>query len=85
MYGTKAAAQNWQSEVQKTMKELGFIQGRSSSVLFWHPTRKIMALVHCHDLGSAGAIEDHVWLRNQLETKYEIQSIMVGEDPYFET
>ena len=44
MYGTKAAAQNWQAEVQRTMRDLGFVQGRSSSVLFWHPTRQIRAL-----------------------------------------
>ena len=36
MYGTKAAAQNWQREVQRVMGVLGFIQGKSSGVVFQH-------------------------------------------------
>ena len=81
MYGTKAAAQNWQSEVQRTMHELGFVQGRSSSVLFWHPVRRIRALVHGDDFGSSGSVEDLVWFRNKLEEKYEIKSTIIGEAP----
>ena len=34
MYGTKAAAQNWQKKVQETMASLGFSIGKASPVLF---------------------------------------------------
>ena len=37
MYGTKAAAQNWQKKVQETMATLGFSNCKASPVLFCHP------------------------------------------------
>ena len=36
MYGTKAAAQNWQKKVQKTMATLGLSIGKAPPVLFCH-------------------------------------------------
>ena len=74
MYGTKAAAQNWQAEVQKTMAELGLMQGKSNPVLFHHPVRKVRVLVHGDDFRSSGKIEDLVWFRNSLESRYEIKN-----------
>ena len=41
MYGTKAAAQNWQKKVQETMATLGFLIGKASPVLFCHPQRSL--------------------------------------------
>ena len=60
MCGTKAVALTWQPEVQKTMRELGLIQGKPSSVLFLHAKRRIRALVHRDDVGSSGVVEDLV-------------------------
>ena len=42
MYGTKAAAQNWQKKVQETMTTLGFSIGQASPVLFCHPQRNVL-------------------------------------------
>ena len=36
MYGTRAAAHDWQSEVTRTMTDLGFKQGKASLCVFWH-------------------------------------------------
>ena len=41
MYGTMAAAQNWQKKVQETMATLGFSIGEASPVLFCHPQRSL--------------------------------------------
>ena len=49
MYGTKAAAQNWQKKVQETMATLGFSIGKASPVLFCHPQRGLKCLVHGDD------------------------------------
>ena len=40
MYGTKAAAQNWQKKVQETMATLGFSIGKASPVLFYHHSER---------------------------------------------
>ena len=39
MYGTNAAAQNWQKKVQEAMDSFGFSIGKASSVLFYRPQR----------------------------------------------
>ena len=78
MYGTKAAAQTWQREVQNTMLNLGFVLGKSSSVIFYHPERDIMTLVHGDDFVSSGRPEELVWLRLQMEAKYEITTSVLG-------
>ena len=78
MYGTKAAAQNWQREVQNTMRSLGFKMGKSSSVVFYHPKKDIKTLVHGDDFVSSGRPEDLAWLRTQMETKYEITTTVLG-------
>ena len=81
MYGTKAAAQNWQRQVQSTMKELGFIQGKSSGVLFYHPQRNIKTLVHGDDFFSSGTLTDLAWMRKELEGKFDITSAIIGKEP----
>ena len=80
MYGTKAAAQNWQRRVQKVMKEMGFIMGKSSPVVFYHPLKDIVALVHGDDFVSAGGRAELEWMREKLASKFEITTKMVGED-----
>ena len=54
MYGTNAAAQNWQKKVQETMATLGFSIGKASPVLFCHPQRSLKCLVHGDDFVVSG-------------------------------
>ena len=63
MYGTKAAAQNWQKKVQETMATLGFSIGKASPVLFRHPQRSLKCLVHGDDFVVSGEPVDLVWMR----------------------
>ena len=58
MYGTKAAAQNWQKEVTETMVKLGFKVGKSSPVIFHHDQKGMRILVHGDDFVSSGRPED---------------------------
>ena len=37
----RAAAHDWQAEVTRTMKDLGFKQGKASPCVFWHQQRDI--------------------------------------------
>ena len=81
MYWTKAAAQNWQKKVQETMATLGFSIGKASPVLFCHPQRSLKCLVHGDDCVVSGAPVDLVWMRNELESKLEINTAIVGDQP----
>lgn len=40
MYGTKTAASNWEATYIQSMEALGFVRGKSSPCLFWHPRRE---------------------------------------------
>ena len=53
MNETRAAAHDWQSEVTRTMTELGFKQSKASPCVFWHRQRDIKALVHGDDFISS--------------------------------
>lgn len=81
MYGTKAAAQNWQRAVQNKMRKMGFVVGKSSAVLFYHPVRDVWSLVHGDDFVSSGSPEDLAWVRQELEGAFEITSTVIGASP----
>ena len=82
MYGTKAASQNWQKIIQETMATLGFSIGRVSPVLFCHPQRRSLKyLVHGDDFVVSGEPVDLVWMRNELESKLEINTTILGDEP----
>ena len=81
MYGTKVAAQIWQKKVQETMATLGFSIGKASPVLFCHPQRSLKCLVHGDDFVVSGEPVDLVWMRNELESKLEINTTILGDEP----
>ena len=80
MYGTKAAAQNWQNKVHETMATLGFSIGKASPVLFCHPQRSLQCLVHGDDFVVTGEPVDLVWMGNELESKLEINTTILGDE-----
>ena len=81
IYGTKAAAQNWQKKVQETMATLGFSVGEASPVLFCHLHRSLKCLVHGDDFVVSGEPTDLVWMRNELGSKLEIDTAILGDGP----
>ena len=81
MYGTKATAQNWQMKGQETMATLGFSIGKASPVLFCHPQRSLKCLVHGDDCVVSGEPVDLLWMRNELESKLEINTTICGDEP----
>ena len=77
MYGTKAAAQNWQKKVQETMATLGFSIGMTSPVLFCHPQRSLNCLVHGDDFVVSGEPVDLVWMRRSQRFGWLVVSLQV--------
>ena len=78
LYGTRDASANWQEEVARCMKEWGFSTGKYNPCMFHHPSRHILCLVHGDDFVSVGSSKDLKWLREQLKSRFEIKTTMVG-------
>ena len=68
MYGTRRAADGWQSEYSSSLVEFGFVQGTSSACVFTHVGRQIMVSVHGDDLSCSGARPQLPWLESQLRS-----------------
>ena len=68
-------------KVQETMATLGFSIGKASPVLFGHLQRSLKCLVHGHDLVVSGEPVDLVWMRNELGSKLEINTTLLGDEP----
>ena len=72
MYGTRRAADGWQSEYSGALIELGFSQGTSSACVFRHAERHIMVSVHGDDFTCSGPRPHLQWLEAGLRSRYEL-------------
>ena len=70
LYGMRMAATNWEREYTQTLVELGFEVGKASSVVFYHPERRIRVVVHGDDFIIDGEEEDCWFVHDALKTKY---------------
>ena len=57
MYGTRDAAQCWERKYVKVLEDMGFRVGQSSRCVFWHPEKKVRAVVHGDDITVSGTQE----------------------------
>ena len=73
MYGTRAAAEGWQSEYSNTMLKLGFKQGSASPCVFYHPERRLGCSVYGDDFTTAGSKVNLDWFEKTLEASYELR------------
>ena len=72
MYGCRDAGKNWELEVARTMKRLGFKQGISNPCVFYHPERDIRTMVHGDDFVSVGSLEALKWLNKGYESAWTV-------------
>ena len=72
MYGTRRAADGWQSECSGSLVEFGFTQGTSSLNLLVHTERQIMVSVYGDDFTCSGSRPQLQWLEAQLRSKYKL-------------
>ena len=72
MYGTRRAADGWQSEYSSTLVELGFTQGSSSACVFRHSERGIVVSVHGDDFTCSGSRRNLMWMEAEMKKKYEL-------------
>ena len=78
MYGTRDAALNWSKEYGDTLREAGFVQGRSNPCLFHHAKQGVSIMVHGDDFVAVGPEEFRKTTRKALEDKYRLKVEVLG-------
>ena len=78
MYGTRDAAIHWHDEYTQQLVQSGFVQGKASPCVFYHPARKIRTCVHGDDYVSSGGDSELLWLESELGKKYKIKTQKLG-------
>ncbi len=72
MYGTRAAADGWQTEYSTMLvQELGFVQGVSCANVFRHDQHGIKMTVHGDDFAAVGGKRALDWLEREIAQRYE--------------
>ena len=72
MYGTRRAADGWQSEYSSALVAMGFVQGSASACVFRHPTKHIVVSVHGDGFTAAGPKSSLDWFESAMKDKYEL-------------
>ena len=67
LYSTRAAAANFQKEIQKFMKDQGFQLKKYNASTYFHAGRGLKVMAHGDDFVSSGTREHLQWLRSKLE------------------
>ena len=78
LYGTRNAASNFQDEVKAFMTMLGFRGGRYNACTFWHSERILKTVMHGYDFWSSGREADLLWLKTELEKRFELKTQLLG-------
>ena len=77
--GTGAIAHDWQAELTRTLKDLGFKQGRASPCVLCHRQKDIKTMVHRDDFVSSRERSELEWLCRSLQT-FATKMKMKGQD-----
>ena len=78
LYGTRDAASLWQECLADHLVSIGFVRGVSNPCVFYHSGRSIRTLVHGDDYASVASLSELSWLRDRLEARFEMKTVMVG-------
>ena len=60
------------------MGKLGFKNGRYNASTYYHPTRKLRTIVHGDDFATVADVTNVAWLRQKLEERFELKTMVVG-------
>ena len=70
LYGTREAAKCWEQEYSRTLRDLGFIKGRSSPCLFRHRVHDCTVFIHGDDFVVSGEHDVLLWVQEEISRKY---------------
>ena len=57
---------------------IGFVRDVSNPCVFYHSGRSIRTVVHGDDYASVASLSELSWLRDRLEARFEMKTVMVG-------
>ena len=72
MYGTRRAADGWQSECSSTLRDMGFVQGAASACVFRQSQKQLVCSVHGDDFTVSGPCSSLNWFETTMKQKYEL-------------
>ena len=78
LYGTRDAAMNWQEEVAKDMRRLGFTRGQYNPCLYYHRQRNLRTFLQGDDFATVGARQEVKWFKTALEQIFGTNTQRVG-------
>ena len=78
LYGTREAASNWEEEYSEHLIKEGFIKGKANPCIFRHKDKNIKTVVHGDDFTAAAKLSQLEWMRDHLQSKYEIKWQILG-------
>ena len=73
MYGTRDAALNWEYSYLEFMEKVGFRLGVASTCVFYHPEKKLRAVIHGDDFTLLGSDENLDWFRERIKERFEVK------------
>ena len=71
MYGTRRAADGWQSEYLSALRDTGFSQGSASACVFRHVGKHIVLSVHGDDFTASGPASSLDWFEKAMRSRYD--------------
>ena len=81
MYGTRDAPQVWQTEVRKTMQEMGFEALVSTPCVYYHKEMDVRIVAHVDDMLCTGPKENLKKVHEDLEKKFKMKGQTLGPGP----
>ena len=73
MYGTRDAAQNWESAYAELVEDLGFARGKSNPCIFWHEAREVRIVVHGDDITVFGPEDELDRFREEISKQMSVK------------
>ena len=73
LYGFRPAAAAWEKHYTSLLENVGFVRGGYCGVDFIHPSRDINLVVHGDDFTACAEQEELRWLRENMESWFEIK------------
>ena len=69
---------NWQEEVAREMRKLGFQRGQYNPCMYYHPQRNLRTFLHGDDFATVGTRSGVQWFKSALENRFEIKTQCIG-------
>ena len=73
MYGSRDAARNREGADCGFVVTAGFRRRKGSPCVFFHPQRKLRAIIHEDDFAIMGSPLQPGWLRGQISQRFEVK------------